>query len=110
MESPTMICVLFIFQAVLVIGMVLFTLGFLITSLKEKKPIAVMMAGALCGLLVVMEICIYSLYFFSHFAGKLVLVSAWMAAGAVVYFLCCRTDPNQRALKGAEGHAVGQAQ
>ena len=108
-----MICVLFIFQAVLVIGIVLFTLGFLITSLKEKKPIAVMMVGALCGLLVVMEICIYSLYslnFFPHFAGKLVLVSAWMAAGAVVYFLCCRTDPNQRALKGAEGHAVGQAQ
>ena len=108
-----MIYVLLNIQAVLVIGIVLFTIGFLITSLKENEPRAAMMAGALCGLLVVIEICIYSLYtlgVFFHFAGMLVLVSIWMAGGAVVYFFCRRTGPNQRALKGAEGHVVGQVQ
>ena len=108
-----MIYFLLIVQAVLLIGIVLFTLGFLITSLKENELRAAMMAGILCGLLVAIEICIYALYtlgFFSHFAGKLVLVSVWMAAGAVIYFFCRRTGPNQRALKGAEGHAVGPVQ
>ncbi len=53
-----MIYALLIFQAVLVIGIGLFSLGFLITSLKENEPRAAMIAGALCGLLVVIEICI----------------------------------------------------
>ena len=72
-----------------------------------------MMAGALCGLLVVIEICIYFLYtlgVFYHFAGKLVLVGAWVVTGAVIYFLCRRTGPNPRVLKGVDGYIVGQAQ
>ncbi len=95
------------------LGIVLFTLSFLITSLKENEPKAAMMAGAISGLLVVMEVCIYYLYtlgFFFHFAGMLVLVVAWVAAGAAIYFLCRRTGPNQRALKGVDGYIVGRAQ
>jgi zinc transporter ZupT len=45
-----MIHVLLIFQAVLVMGIVLFTLGFLITSLKENEMRAAMMAGVLSGI------------------------------------------------------------
>ncbi|MGB9440696.1 MAG: reductive dehalogenase [Desulfobacterales bacterium] len=107
-----MIYVLLILQAVLVLGIGLFTLGFLITSLKENEPRAAMMAGALCGLLVVIEVCIYALYtlgVFSHFVGKLVLVSVWIAVGAAIYFFCRRTGPNHRALKGVEGYVGGNA-
>ncbi len=113
MESSTMIYVLLIFQAVWVSGIILFTLGFLVTSLREKEQRAASMAGATAGLLVVMELCIYYLYtlgFFFHPAGMLVLVSGGMVAGAGIYFFCCRTGPNQRALKGVEGHVAGQAQ
>ena len=113
MESSTMIFVLLIFQAVLVFGIVLFTLSFLIASLKENEPRAALMAAALSGLLIGMELCIYFLYilgFFFHIAGMLVLVGAWVATGAAFYFLCRRTEPNQRTLKGVDGYVVGQAQ
>jgi reductive dehalogenase len=112
MESPTMMYVLLILQAALVLGIVLFTLGFLISSLKEHEPRAAMMAGALSVLLIGMELGIYVLYtlgFFSHFAGRLVVVGAWAATGAAIYFLCRRTGPNQKALKGVDGYIVGQA-
>ena len=108
-----MIHVMLIFQAALVLGIVLFTLGFLITSVRENEPRAAMLAGALFVFLIGMELGIYFLYtlgVFSHFAGKLVLVSVWMAAGAAIYFCCRRSGPNQRAFKGAEGYAVGQVQ
>ena len=113
MEAPTMIYVLLIFQAALVLGIVLFTLGFLFTSLKENEPRAAMMAGALSVFLIGMELAIYFFYtlgFFFHFAGMLVLVGAWAATGAAIYFLCRRAGPNQRALKGVDGYIVGQAQ
>jgi hypothetical protein len=108
-----MIYVLLIFQAVLVFGIVLFTLSFLIASLKENEHRAALMAAALSGLLIGMELCIYFLYtlgFFFHIAGMLVLVGAWVATGAAIYFLCRRTGPNQRTLKGVDGYIVGQAQ
>jgi len=108
-----MIYVLLIFQAVLVLGIVLFTLGFLITSLKENEPRAAMLAGALSVFLIGLELGIYFLYtlgFFFHFVGMLMLVGAWVATVAVIYFLCRRTGPNPRALKGADGYVVGRAQ
>ena len=108
-----MIYLLLIFQAAWVLGIVLFTLSFLITSLKENEPRAAMMAGALSILLIGMELGIYFIYplgFFSHFAGMAVLVAAWVTTGAGIYFLCRRTNPNQRALKGTDGYLVGQAQ
>jgi reductive dehalogenase len=107
-----MIYSLLIFQAAWVLVIVLFTLGFLITSLKENEPRAAMMAAALSVFLIGMELAIYFFYtlgFFSHFAGMLVLVGAWVATGAAIYFLCRRTGPNQRALKGSDGYIVGQA-
>jgi len=63
-------------------------------------------------LLIGMELCIYFLYtlgFFFHLAGMLVLLGGWIVAGAAVYFLCRRTGPNQRTLKGVDGYIVGQA-
>ena len=108
-----MIYVLLIFQALLVVGIALFILGFLITSLREKEPRAALMAGAIAGLLVVMELCIYYLYtlgFFTHFSGMLLLVIIWTAAIGAIYFFCRRTNPNQRALKGFAGYIVGKAQ
>ena len=108
-----MIYVMLIFQAVLVLGVVLFTLSFLITSLRENESRAAIMAGAISGLLVVLELCIYYLYtlgFFLHFAGMLVLVGAWVATGAGIYFLGRRTGLNQRVLKGVDGYVVGQTQ
>jgi hypothetical protein len=95
------------------LGIVLFTLGFLFTSLKENEPRAAMMAGALSVFLIGMELAIYFFYtlgFFFHFAGMLVLVGAWVATGAAIYFLCRRAGPNQRALKGIDGYVVGRAQ
>jgi hypothetical protein len=65
---------LLIFQTALVSGIALFTLSFLITSLKEHEPRAAMMAGALCVFLIGMELGIHVLYtlgFFFHFAGGL---------------------------------------
>lgn len=94
-------------------GIVLFTLGFLITSLREREKRAAFIAGVVCGLLVVMEICIYYLYslgFFLHAAGGLLVVLAWLTAGAVTYYFGRRTAPNQKALKGVEGYIRGQAQ
>ena len=108
-----MIYVMLIFQAVLVLGVVLFTLSFLINSLRENESRAAIMAGAISGLLVVLELCIYYLYtlgFFLHFAGMLVLVGAWVATGAGIYFLGRRTGLNQRVLKGVDGYVVGQTQ
>jgi reductive dehalogenase len=108
-----MIYILLIFQAALVLGVVLFTLSFLITSLKEKEPRAAMMAGVLSVILIGLELCIYFLYtlgFFFHFVGMLMLVGAWVATGAVIYFLCRRTGPNRQALRGVDGYIVGQAQ
>jgi reductive dehalogenase len=107
-----MIHILLIVQAVLVLGIVLFTLGFLFTSIKESESRAAIMAGILCGSLIVAELCIYYLYtlgFFFHFAGMLVLACIWMAAVGAVYFFCRRTGPNQKALKGVEGYIVGSA-
>jgi reductive dehalogenase len=108
-----MINFLLISQAVLVFGIVLFTVGFLITSLKEKEQRAALMAGAISGLLVLIELAIYYLYtlgLFFHSAGMLVLVSGWMVTGAAIYFLCCRSGSNRRALKGVNGYVVGKAQ
>ena len=107
-----MINILLIVQAVLAFGIVLFTLGFLITSLMEKESRAAMMAGVLCGLLVVAELCIYFLHtlgFFSHVVGMLLIVIISIAAFGSIYFLCRQTSPNQRALKGVEGYVVGNA-
>jgi hypothetical protein len=108
-----MMYVLLIFQAALVFGIVLFTLSFIIASLKENEHRAALMAAAFSVLLISMELCIYFFYtlgFFFHFAGMLVLVVVWIVAGAAVYFFCRRTEPNQRALKGVDGYVVGQAQ
>ena len=113
MEFSKMINILLIVQAVMVFGIVLFTLGFLFTSLKENEHRAAMMAGALSVFLIGMELAIYFFYtlgFFFHFAGMLVLVGAWVATGAAIYFLCRRAGPNQRALKGVDGYVVGRAQ
>ena len=108
-----MIYILLIIQAALVLGIVLFTLGFLITSLKENEPRAAMMAGILSVILIGLELCIYFLYtlgFFFHFVGMVMLVGGWVATGAVIYFLCRPTGPNRRALNGVDGYIVGQAQ
>jgi len=108
-----MVFVLLICQAALVLGIVLFTLGFLITSLKENEPRAAMMAGAHSVFLIGLELGIYFLYtldFFFHYVGMLMLGGAWVATGALIFFLCRRTGPNQRALKGIDGYIVGRAQ
>ena len=86
MESPTMIYVLLIFQAALVLGIVLFNLSFLITSLKENEHRAAMMAGALSVFLIGMELGIYFFYtlgFFFHFAGMQVLVRAKISSNKI---------------------------
>ena len=62
-----MIYVLLIFQAALVLGIVLFTLGFLFTSLKENEHRAAMMAGALSVFLIGMELGIYFFYTLGFF-------------------------------------------
>jgi len=62
-----MMYVLLIFQTALVSGIALFTLSFLITSLKEHEPRAAMMAGALCVFLIGMELGIYVLYTLGFF-------------------------------------------
>ena len=108
-----MIYILLIVQAAMAFGIVLFTLGFLIASLMEKESRAAMVAGVLCGLLIVAEICIYYLFnlsFFSHFVGMLLLLIICAAAVGSIYIFCRKTNPNQRALKGVEGYVVGNAQ
>ncbi len=98
-----MIYLLLIFQAAWVLGIVLFTLSFLITSLKENEHRAAIMAGALSVFLIGLELGIYIFYtlgFFFHFAGMLVLVGAWVATGARDLFPLPANRPES---KGAQG-------
>ena len=113
MEFAMIIYLLLILLAALLFGIILFTLGFLITSVRENEPRAAMMAGVFSVFLIALELGIYSLYtqgFFFHGGGMLVLGVAWAATGAGIYFFWRRSGPNQRALKGVEGYLVGPAQ
>jgi hypothetical protein len=53
-----MVLFLFVLQVVFVLGVVLFTISFLIASLKEKESRAALMAGAIVIFLIIIEICI----------------------------------------------------
>jgi hypothetical protein len=93
---------LLIFQAALVLGIVLFNLGFLITSSEENEPRAAMMAGVLPVFLIGLELGIFLVD-----VGLIIPFCRYgdaggcrVASGAVIYFLCRRTGPNQWALEG----------
>jgi len=108
-----MVIFLLVLQAVFVLGVVLFTISYLMASLNEKEPRAALMAGAVVLLLIGFELCIYWLYilgFFLNTAGLLLLLAGWVVIGYGIYFFCRHTGPNEKALKGVEGLMVGQAQ
>ena len=108
-----MVLFLFVLQVVFVLGVVLFTISFLVVSLKEKESRAPLMAGAIVILLILVEIFIYWLYtvrFFYNTAGSLLLLAGWAAIGYGIYFFGRQTGPNEKALKGVAGHIVGNAQ
>jgi len=108
-----MVLFLIVLQVVFVSGVVLFTISFLIASLKEKESRAALMGGAIVIFLIVIEICIYWLYtvrFFYNTAGSLLLIAGWAAIGSGIYFFGRPTGPNEKVLKGVAGHIVGNAQ
>ena len=96
-------------QAVFVLGVVVFTISFLIASLNEKEQRAALLAGAVSLLLIGFELCIYWLYTLGSFfnsAGLPLLLAGWVVMGYGIYFFCRLTGPNEKALKGAEGLMV----
>lgn len=108
-----MVIFLLVLQAVFVLGVVLFTISFLIASLNEKEQRAALIAGAVILLLIGFELCIYWIYtlgFFLNSAGLLLLLAGWVVIGYGIYFFCRHTGPNKKALKGVEGLIVGKAQ
>ena len=108
-----MILFLLVLQAVFVLGVVVFTISFLIASLNEKEQRAALLAGAVSLLLIGFELCICWLYTqgsFFNSAGLPLLLAGWVVMGYGIYFLCRHTGPNEKALKGAEGLMVGKAQ
>lgn len=84
-------------------------LGYLVSSIWEKEKRASWF-GALqfVGMLMVLLIYIMlasSGYFTTPRGAALLIVISTLAAGAA-YFFMRRTSPNERALKGAQGHVV----
>ena len=105
-----MIDVLLILQAVLIFGVIVFTLGFAAASLKEREPRAAWLAVVICLVLVAVEAGIYFLYhagFFIAPAGIFIFLVAGGATGVGIFFLVRRTDPNPGVLKGFEGYITG---
>jgi reductive dehalogenase len=108
-----MVSFLLVLQAILVLGVVLFTISFLIACLSEKERRAALITFAIIVLLIGFELCIYWLYtlgFFFNSAGLGLLLAGWAAIGYGGYFLCRHTGPNKKALKGVEGYIVGKVQ
>ena len=100
---------LLVLQAVFVLGVVLFTISFLIASLNEKEQRAALITGAVILFLIGFELGIYWLYtlgFFLNSAGLLLLLAGWAVTGYGTYFFCRHTGPNEKALKGVEGLIV----
>ena len=108
----TMVIILLVLQAVLVLGVALFSFSFLIACINEKEQRAALVTGAVIAALIFLELCLYGLYtlgFFFHPAGKLLLLAGWAGIGYGIYFFGRRTGTNDRALKGVDGHIVGNA-
>ena len=107
-----MIIFLMVLQAVLVLGVVLFSFGFLFASLNEKEPRAALITGAVIVSLIFLELFlywIYSLGFFFNPAGKLLLLAGWAGVGYGIYYFGRHTGDNDRALEGVDGYIVGNA-
>jgi reductive dehalogenase len=107
-----MVIFLLVMQAVLVLGIALFTISFLVASLIEKEQRAALVTGAVIAALIFFELCLYWLYtlgFFFNPAGKLFLVTGWAGIGYGIYFFGRHTGTNDRALKGVDGYIVGKA-
>ncbi len=107
-----MVLFLLVLQAVFVLGVVLFTISFLIASLTEKEPRAALITAAVILFLIGFELGIYGLYslgFFFNTAGRLLLLAGWAVMGFGIYFFGRHTGPNDKALKGVEGYIVGNA-
>jgi reductive dehalogenase len=99
-------------QAVVVFGVVLFSIGFLIACLNEREQRAALVTGVVIAALIIFELCVYWLFtlgIFSNPAGKLLLLTGWIGIGCGTYFFGCHTGTNERALKGFDGYVVGNA-
>ena len=108
-----MVIFLLVLQAVLVLGVALFSIGFLFASLNEKEPRAAMVTGAVILTLIFFELCLYWIYtlgFFFNPVGKLFLLAGWVGIGYGIYFFIRHTGPNEKAFKGVEGYIVGRVQ
>ncbi len=108
-----MVLFLLVLQAVLVLGVLLFTAAFLIASLNEREPRAAWIAAAVIILLIGLELCIYwlnTLGFFFYPAGLLLLLAGWAVTGSGIYFFYRHSGPNEKALKGVDGYKVGTAE
>jgi len=107
-----MVLFLLVLQAVFVLGVVLFTISFLIASLTEKEPRAALVTAAVILFLIGFELGIYGLYslgFFFNTVGRLLLLAGWAVMGFGIYFFGRHTGSNDKALKGVEGYIVGNA-
>ncbi len=99
-------------QAVVVLGVVLFSVSFLIACLIEKEQRAALVTGAMITSLIILELVVYwlfSLGIFSNPGGKLLLLTGWIGIGCGIYFFGRHTGTNASALKGVDGYVVGNA-
>ncbi len=106
----TVIDVLLTLQAIMIFGIIVFTLGFAATSLKEREPRAAFIAAVLSLALLAIEAGIYCLFrsgFFFTPPGGILLLGAWTAAAVGGVFLLRCTGPNPGALKGVAGYITG---
>ena len=94
------------------LGIVFFSVSFLIACINEKEQRAALLTGALIASLIILELCSYWLYtmgVFSNPGGKLLLLTGWIGIGCGIYFFGRHTGTNGRALKGVDGYVVGNA-
>ena len=99
-------------QAVVVLGVVLFSVSFLIACVNEKEQRAALLTGAIIAALIILELGIYWLFTIDAFANpgaKLLLLAGWIGMGCAIYFLGRHTGTNKRALQGVDGYVVGDA-
>ncbi|MBI5446320.1 MAG: hypothetical protein HY900_34540 [Deltaproteobacteria bacterium] len=89
----------------------LFTLGFVVSSVREKEKRAALIGGALSAGLLAAGLLVgafSSAGFFGGSGGLLLLVALLVATVAPVLLLARRTAPNPRALEGTKGYVRGE--